>query len=189
MSYINKSMSINAQKAYNKGLFTLSRLNSELLKTYNFKYSVSFFKWLCKNQIIKPSESHHTSAFYNLTKFYSPKCFFYANKYLNLEKLYGIYLSKEPIENFKKNIVVEYTKIKILPSLLGLKSGGLINLDCIKYQRRIFISENMAINIKNTGFQIISKSFIKPENWENPSEQKIKERLLIYSHLPWLNVI
>lgn len=189
MAYINKSMSINAQNAYKKGLFTLSRLNYEFLKTYNFKYSVSFFKWLCKNKIIKPSESHHTSAFYNITKFYSPKCFSYANKYLNLAKLYSIYLSKESIENFKKNVVVEYAKIKILPSLLGLKSGTLISMDCIKYQRKIFISENTAINIQNTGFQIVSKSFIKPENWKNPSEHKIKERLLIYSHLPWLKVI
>ena len=64
MGYIGRRMSVNADKAYKKGLLPRSRFTKQLLRENGWTYSVSFFNWLCKQAYIMPQEYHHSFLFY-----------------------------------------------------------------------------------------------------------------------------
>lgn len=49
--YIGRSMSMNAKRAYERGLKPLSRFTSADLKQHGFHYPVRFFRWLVYNWI------------------------------------------------------------------------------------------------------------------------------------------
>ena len=96
--YIGRSMSVNAKKAYERGLKPLSRIRSADLKQNGFHYPVAFFRWLVHNWNIKPREMHHTSAACRLTPFYDGSVIRYAAHCCSLELLFQIYKGKMTIE-------------------------------------------------------------------------------------------
>lgn len=181
--YVNKEMSINAKIAYKQGLFTLSKLKKKDLIENGFNYPLIFFKWLCKNNFILPSERHHTSATYRLTTFYSTKAIQYASYGLNLNNLYNIYKGKETIESLVEKESFEYKRILVSSTLLGIKNGSNIKLDCVQYKNHLFYSIESAIDVNDTSYRVIKTFKEIPEDWNNKNTCDILKRIIVKNTL------
>ena len=184
MPYIDKSMSENAKKAYINGFFTLSKLKKETLLKNGFDYSVRFFKWLCKNGYINPSESHHTSFSYKISKFYSPKTIQYAVKSLNLKNLYSLYLKKETVENLRIKMNIKYARVVVGSSFIGIKTPPVV-LDCIKYKNLLYLGVDTILSRDNNEKKIVDVWDNKPDNWVNKNTHKIIMKIISKSKVSW----
>lgn len=167
MAYIGKKMSVNAFNAHKKGLFVLSYINADFLKKNNFKYSIGFFKWLCNCEYIKPSESHHTSACCNLTRFYSVKAFSFANINLNLDILYKLYLNKLTLSEIQHLRGIKFAKVLVSSQLLNI-NGGPIEFHCVRYRNKLYWSINTMINLHSSQVLVLEEYDSQPTyNWNN----------------------
>ena len=176
--YIGNSRSVNAQDAVDRGLFVLSSIRAPFLKARGFRYSVSFFKWLCKRGYIAPSELHHATPQCKLTRYYSARAVTYANTCLNLPILYRIYLGLETTESAKENLNVIRANIPIARSDLGLGFGEPIIKSAIIYERQVWFDENRSFDLQ--WFRISEDDIPpnNPQNWYNPREQAILSTLI-----------
>ena len=68
----SEGMSNNAVRAYNQGMFTLSKLTKSMLDDAGLgNITVAFAKWLAAEKIWEPTEYHHTGGtWYNKSDFY-----------------------------------------------------------------------------------------------------------------------
>lgn len=182
MAYIGRSMSENAYKAHREGLVVKSQVNSKILKSHGFKYSVNFFKWLCKNGYIKPVAYHHTSAFYKSTPFYSLKVIGFMQKHCNLDILYKLYLNKTNKVEIKKELKIKYAKVLVSGDLLNLKCEP-IEYHCVLYKSLLFWSTNTAFQRNSKKLKIIEVLDKRPaHNWNNKNTKKIINKIILYKH-------
>ena len=137
-----RDMSTNAKKAYRKGMFPLSKIRKSKLQEHGFLYSVDFFKWLCKNGYLFPSEHHHTSASFRMTAFYSPKTISFAVYSLRLDNLFAIFKGKETIDSLIAKESIKYVRIIASCTIFGLKSGKDVVLDCIRYKNYLLYKDS-----------------------------------------------
>lgn len=180
MAYIGKRMSENAYKAHNDGLLVKSQIDSKLLKTFGFKYSVGFFRWLCDKKYLKPVAFHHTSASCRLTPFYSPKAISFMQNYCNLNILYELYLNKATREEIKKKLNIKYSKIYVSADILGIKCEQ-IEFHCVKYKNLLFWSTETAFNRKSKNIKEIEVFYKRPsQNWNNKNTKKIINKIILY---------
>lgn len=180
--YMGRSMSVNAKRAYERGLKPLSRIRSSDLRQNGFHYSVAFFKWLVHNWDIKPKELHHTSAAYRITPFYDGSVIRYAARCCNLELLYRMYRGKLTMQQAKQERRIRYARARILDTLLGGKSGKIISADCLLCDNLLFLSSKLCIGRDNPGVRIVEIFDGQPEseNLENLTIELIKHRTTVY---------
>jgi len=191
MPYISgrRDMSENAKKAYRKGMLPLSKINKDKLREHGFMFSVEFFKWLCKNGYLFPSENHHTSASYQMTAFYAPKTIDFAVYSLNLDNLFAIFKNKETIESLILKETIVYTRIIMSHTAFGLKSGGHAPLDCIQYKNYLLYSEDSIIGTSSPMFNILDEFDEKPDDWNNKNTDAILHKIITRKKVTWNNVI
>lgn len=183
--YIGRSMSVNAKRAYERGLKPLSRIRSLDLKQNGFYYSVAFFRWLVHNWDIKPKEMHHTSASHRITAFYDGSVIRYAAHCCNLELLYQIYKGKITMEQAIQEREIRYAKARILDTLLGGKSGRAVSTDGLICDNLLFLSSKLCIESDNPGVDIMEVFDGWPENWKNENLEKLameleKHKITVY---------
>lgn len=171
--YIGRSMSVNAKRAYERGLKPLSRIRSSDLKQNGFYYSVAFFRWLVHNWDIKPKEMHHTSASHRITAFYDGSVIRYAARCCNLELLYQIYKGKITLKQAIQERKIRYVKARILDTLLGGKSGRAVSADGVICDNLLFLSSKLCIKSDNPGVEIMEVFGGQSENWENENLEKL----------------
>lgn len=180
MAYIGKSMSENAYKAHQEGLVVKSQVNSKMLKSCGFEYSVGFFKWLCDKKYIKPVAYHHTSAFCKLTPFYSHKVINFMQKNCNLDILYNLYLNRTTREEIKTQLGIEYARVYVSADILGIKCDP-IEFHCVKYKNLLFWSTETAFHHKSHKVKVIEVFDERPsQNWNNKNTRKIINKIILY---------
>lgn len=187
MAYIGKSMSENALKAHEEGLFVKSGVTAKFLKKHNFKYSVNFFKWLVDKKYIKPVAFHHTSVGCNMTKFYSPKVITFMNDNFNLDILYRLYLKKTTKEDIKRMLNIKYVRL-ILSYELNNQYVEL-KYDCISCNEKIYWDKNTEIISTSDNVRIIEEFLERPNNWNNPNTKIIIKTLMTYKNPDIINRI
>lgn len=170
--YIGRSMSVNARRAYERGLKPLSRIRSSDLKQNGFYYSAAFFRWLVHNWDIKPKEMHHTSASRRITAFYDGSVIRYAAGCCNLELLYQIYKGKVTMEQAIQEREIRCVKARILDTLLGGKSGRAASTDGLICDNLPFLSSKLCIESDKPGVDIMevlmgSRKTGKMKVWKN----------------------
>lgn len=181
MAYIGKSMSENAFKAHQEGLFVKSEVTAQFLKKYNFKYSVNFFKWLINKKYIKPVGYHHTSVGHNMTRFYSPKVINFMNYYFNLDILYNLYLKKTTKEEIIKQILrIKYVRLAFLVEIGNQYAE--YTFDCISCNGKLYWDKSTIIINTSDIVRIIEESSEKPNDWNNPNTKIIIKTLLTYKN-------
>lgn len=176
--YIGRSMSVNAKRAYERGLKPLSRIRSSDLRQNGFHYSVAFFRWLVHNWDIKPKEMHHTSAARRITAFYDGSVIRYVAHCCNLELLYRIYKGKLTIEQAKQEREIRYAKVRILDTLLGGSSGRAVSADCLICDNLLFLSSKLCIRLDNPGVDIMEVFAEQLENRKNENLEKLTVELV-----------
>ena len=184
-----RDMSPNAKRAYKQGLFPLSKVNKELLNKHGFTYSIKFFKWLCGNGYVVPSEHHHTSASFQLTAFYSPKAIEYAARSLRLDSLYDLYKGIETKESLLEKECVKYVRVVLPCSVFGLKRGKDITLDCIRYKNYYIYSPESIIGTWSSSVCIHSQYDERPDGWSNINTDGILHKIISRKKVSWGNVI
>lgn len=170
--YIGRSMSVNAKKAYERGLKPLSRIRSADLKQNGFHYPVAFFRWLVHNWDIKPREMHHTSAACRLTPFYDGSVIRYAAHCCSLELLFQIYKGKMTIEQARQNKGICYARAQILDTLLGGKSGNTLCVNCLLYNQLLLLSPKLCVQADDPRVNVLEifeelPEQIKSEKWNS----------------------
>lgn len=183
--YIGRSMSMNAKRAYERGLKPLSRFTSADLKQHGFHYPVRFFRWLVYNWNIKPKEMHHTSAACNITAFYDGSVIRYVARCCNLELLFQMYKGDLTKEQARQIRGIEYARVRVLDTLLGGTSGKAVNADGVLCDGLLFLSSTLCIQADNPGVEIMEvfdeiPGNMKSGRWEELAEELIKHRTGIY---------
>ena len=176
--YAGRSMSVNAKRAYERGLKPLSRIRSSDLKQNGFYYSVAFFQWLVHNWDIKPKEMHHTSASHRITAFYDGSVIRYAARCCNLELLYRIYKGKITMEQVMQERKIRYAKARILDTLLGGKSGRAVSANGLICDNLLFLSSKLCIKVDNPAVEIVEIFGEQPENLKNENLEKLTVELV-----------
>ena len=182
-------MSDNAKKAYEQGLFTLSKIRKNDLAKHGFYYSVDFFKWLCKNDYISPSEHHHTSASFQMTAFYSPKAISFAVSGLRLNNLLDVYKGRETLKSLISKENIKYVRIKVPSSFFGLKNGRNVVLDCIRYKNYLMYSENTIIGTDSNAVNVVGEFDEKPDKWDNKNTESILYKIVTRKKVSWNHVM
>lgn len=183
--YIGRSMSVNAKRAYERGLKPLSRIRAADLRQNGFHYSVAFFRWLIHNWDIKPKEMHHTSAACRITAFYDGSVIRYAAHCCNLELLYQIYRGKLTVEQARQEREIRCAKVRILDTLLGGKSGRAVSTDCLFCDNLLFLSPKLCVRADNPGVEIMEVfdeqlESMENENLKNQAIELIKHKTTVY---------
>lgn len=178
MPYIGRSMSENALKAHQDGLFVKSEVSAQFLKRYDFKYSVKYFKWLIDKKYIKPVEFHHTSACHKMTRFYSPKVINFINNNFNLDILYKLYLKKTTKEEVIKMLNIKYVRL-ILYAVLNDQHIECL-YDCIRCAEKLFWDKSTIIISTSKNVKIIEEFSERPSNWNNTNTKSIIKTLMTY---------
>lgn len=140
MPYIGKSMSANAKRAHDQGLMPISSFGRKQLDQCGFKYSVAFFRWLCKKKYIKSNGLHHTGAAPRMTKFYSPGTIGSFARQANLPALYAMYRGKMSADEVLESLGVRYYSVECAAGILGMKQVGTVVCDVVYYDG-FFISQ------------------------------------------------
>ena len=187
--YIGRSMSVNAKRAYERGLKPLSRIRSSDLKQNGFYYSVAFFQWLVHNWDIKPKEMHHTSASHRITAFYDGSVIRYAASCCNLELLYQIYKGKVTMEQAIQEREIRYAKARILDTLLGGKSGKAVSTDGLICDNLLFLSSKLCIELDNPSVDIMEIFDWQPKNWKNENMEKLAVELVKHKTTMYLKYL
>lgn len=183
--YIGQSMSMNAKRAYERGLKPLSRIRSSDLRQNDFHYSVAFFQWLVHNWDIKPKEMHHTSASRRITAFYDSSVIRYIASCCNLELLYRIYREKITVEQAMQERGIRYAKVHILDTLLGGRSGKAVSADGLLCDNLLFLSSKLCIRSDNPGVdirEVFDGQSVKRknENLEKLMVELVKHKTMAY---------
>ena len=176
MGYIGRRMSVNADKAYKKGLLPRSRFTKQLLRENGWTYSVSFFNWLCKQAYIMPQEYHHTTPMVKITPFYSIEIIGYITEKYDLESLYEVYLCKCTMRDILRKKGVKRVKILVSRTLMHTESD--VYLDCIKYNKLYWWSKDKCFKINSEEVALIKEIDIDDfSNWYNPNREKIERQI------------
>ena len=176
--YIGRSMSINAKRAYERGLKPLTRITSVDLHQNGFYYPVRFFRWLVHNWNIKPKEMHHTSAACNITAFYDTSVIRYVVKCCNLELLVQIYKGKLTMAQAKQIRKIKYARVRVIDKLLGGKSGNVVNANCVFCDDILFLSSKLCIRADNSGVEILEVFDEPPEEVESGKLEELADDLI-----------
>lgn len=187
--YIGQSMSVNAKRAYERGLKPLSRIRSSDLRQNGFHYSVAFFRWLVHNWDIKPKEMHHTSASCRITAFYDGSVIRYAAHCCNLEFLYRVYKGNLTMEQARQERGIRYVKVRILDTLLGGSSGRAVSADCLICDGLLFLSSKLCIRSDNPGVEILGVLDEWPENGKNENLEKLAVELVKHKATAYLKYL
>lgn len=184
--YIGRSMSINAKRAYERGLKPLSRITSADLKQNGFYYPVRFFRWLVRNWDIKPKEMHHTSAACNITAFYDGSVIRYIVGCCNLELLYQLYKENLTMEQARQERQIRYAKARILNTLLSGRAGKTVNVDGVLCDNYLLLSPKLCIRADSPGVEIVEvfdrlPEAMRSENLEEITDGLIKHKTRVYS--------
>lgn len=178
--YIGKSMSVNAKRAYKKGLKPISKFNSEELQQNGFLYSYSFFKWLVDEHYIVPKESHHTSASKRMTNFYNKDTISFVVKFYNLDLLYNIYCGKIGKAEAKRKRNIQYAVVEILDTLIGGNKGKRIKINCILCDNILFYSHKLCFHKEDDRINILEQFDERPfNNFNNKYLKGVSEKLLV----------
>lgn len=177
----DKSMSVNAKNAYDKGLKPISKITASDLRKNRFHYSVAFFKWIVKTWNIRPEEKHHTSASKQPTSFYGDKTIQHIADTCNLDLLYKIYLGKILIGEAKRERGIQYVKVKILDSLIGGTSGKQIIMNCILCEGVIFYSQKLCFYENERLLEVVETYDTRPDaDFSNKHLKKVSEKLVLH---------
>lgn len=176
--YIGRSMSINAKRAYERGLKPLSRITSADLHQNGFYYPVRFFRWLVHNWNIKPKEMHHTSAACNITAFYDDSVIRYVVKCCNLELLFQIYKGKLTMAQARQIRKIKYAKVRMIDKLLGGKSGKTVNANCVCCDDLLFLSSKLCVRTDDLGVEILEASDEPPEDMKSKKLEELADDLV-----------
>jgi hypothetical protein len=180
MSYLGRSMSVNAAMAHKKGLLPLSSITTDILKEKGFTYPKAFFHWLCKQGYIRPAEFHHASASKQMIRYYDPKYIELITKIYDLENLYFLYRGKITKEELLNKRKIEYVKVLTSGSRMGLKRN--IHLYCIQVDGLVLWSQYIAIDMEYS--KIIENYGPKrPGKWNNPNGSKILRKIIIFKRV------
>ncbi|MCL1999765.1 MAG: hypothetical protein FWG65_13480 [Turicibacter sp.] len=191
MSYLDgkRDMSANAEKAYSRGMFAMSKITQETLYKHGFYQTVTFFKWLCKNEYVMPSEYHHTAASFQLTAFYSTKAIEFAAASLDLGILYELYIGRETEESILRIRGISYVSIDVPSYVFGIKKSGAIKVNCIDYKGFLFYSEDSILGRElKTKYPLQSYSK-RPDWWHNKNSDRILKKIIARKKVVWKNVI
>ncbi len=177
--YIGRSISANAQKAYEHGLKPISRFTTADLKACGFDYSLEFFKWLVKNWGIKPEEIHHTSAACRRTYFYGEATVRHLVRWCNLELLYQIYRKEITIPQAMNIRKIQFAKVQIADSLIGGRFGKPIDMDCIICDRLVYYSPKMCFRESDSRVHVLERYDARPvHGFKNERLNSFEEKLL-----------
>lgn len=176
--YIGRSMSINAKRAYERGLKPLSRITPSDLKQNGFNYPVRFFRWLVHNWDIKPKEMHHTSAACNITAFYDSSVIRYVAQCCNLELLFQVYKGKLTKEQAKQIRNIKYAKVRVIDKLLGGTFGKVVNIDCVLCDGLLFFSSKLCFRADHSGVEILKILDEPPSDRKNGELEKLADELI-----------
>lgn len=165
-------MSINAKRAYERGLKPLSRIMSADLHQNGFYYPVRFFRWLVHNWNIKPKEMHHTSVACNITAFYDDSVIRYVVKCCNLDLLFQIYKGKLTMAQAKQTRKIKYARVRVINKLLGGKSGKTVNANCVLCDDLPFLSSKLCVRADDLGVEVLE---IFDELTEDMESGKLEE--------------
>ena len=174
--YIGRSMSVNARRAYERGLKPLSRIRAADLRQNGFGYSVAFFRWLVHHWDIRPRERHHTSASCRITAFYDGSVIRYAARCCNLELLFRIYKGKITVEQARRERGICYARARILGTLFGGKSGEIVSANCIFCDNLLFLSPKLCVRADHPGVEVVETYEDFEETPQNMRDEKL-ERL------------
>lgn len=171
-------MSVNAEKAYKKGLLPRSKFTKQLLRENGWTYSVSFFNWLCKQAYITPHEYHHTTPMIKITPFYALETISYVNEKYDLESLYELYLRKCTMRDILKKKGVKRVRILVSRTLMHTKSD--VCLDCLQYNKLYWWSKDKCFKVNSRDVALIREFHIDDfTNWYNPNREKIERQICI----------
>lgn len=176
MGYIGRRMSVNAEKAYKKGLLPRSKFTKQLLRENGWTYSVSFFNWLCKQAYITPHEYHHTTPMIKITPFYALETISYVTEKYDLESLYELYLRKCTMRDILKKKGVKRVRILVSRTLMHTKSD--VRLDCLQYNKLYWWSKEKCFKVNSRDVVLIREFHIDDfKNWYNPNREKIERQI------------
>ena len=147
-----------------------------MLTENGFSYSIDFFKWLCKNGYILPSERHHTSASFRMTAFYSTKAIKFAAHGLRLDNLFDLYKGSHTMASLIAQEKISYVRIRVPCSYFGLKRGKDVVLDCVNFNALIVYSDSTIINPNSK--EIVEEFDSVPVDWNNTYTDKILHKIL-----------
>lgn len=176
--YIGRSMSINAKRAYERGLKPLSRIMSADLHQNGFYYPVRFFRWLVHNWNIKQKEMHHTSAACNITAFYDDSVIRYVVKCCNLELLFQIYKGKLTIAQAKQLRKIKYARVRVIDKLLGGKYGKTVNANCVFCDDLLFLSSKLCVRANDLGVEVLEVFDEPSEDMESGKLEELADDLI-----------
>ncbi|MDF2908282.1 MAG: hypothetical protein K0R34_3603 [Herbinix sp.] len=179
IGYKGYQMSKNADLAHKMGQFPVSKITSKLLISNGFEYSLSFFRWLCQKNYIKPVAWHHTSAACNMTAFYSISTITYVAEKFNLSLLYRIYSGAITKEEAKRELGIQYVKAYVVPSALGFNISSPLLLDLVKYDNFYYLSKDKKLILNERQIDIIKLWDETPsQGWTNKNNEIIIRMLL-----------
>lgn len=183
--YVGNRMSKNAYRAHQRGEFPLSSINAKLLRTYNFDYSVAFFKWMCKRGYIRPTSFHHTGAACQMTRFYSANTISNIVDKYNLPLLYDMYRGRINRDDVKKMLGIRFVKIRLPASILKIKRKSLITIDVILYQNIYFVSKYKLICSDASEVETIAEWELEPSKaeWNNKYRDSILRKIIAYKNI------
>lgn len=178
MGYIGRRMSVNAENAYKKGLLPRSKFTKEILEENGWTYSVSFFKWLCKQAFIKSVEYHHTTPMIKGTYFYALETISYALEKFDLDSLYDVYLQRCTMRDILRKKGVQRVKILVSRTAMGTKSD--VYLDCLLYNNLYLWSKNKFFKADSKEVALI-KTFDLDDfsDWFNPNREQVERQICL----------
>jgi hypothetical protein len=176
MGYIGCRMSVNAGKAYKKGLLPRSKFTKHLLSENGWTYSASFFNWLCKQEYIMPYEYHHTTPMIKITPFYALETIGYVTEKYDLESLYKVYLHRCTTRDILRRKGVKRVKILVSRTLMHTESDAY--LDCIKYNKLYWWSKDKCFKIDSKEVVLIRELDMGDfTNWYNPNREMVERQI------------
>lgn len=183
--YIGRSMSINAQRAYQRGLKPVSKITSSDLKQNGFSYPVKFFRWLIRTWDVKPKEMHHTSAACNITPFYDASVIRYVAGCCDLERLFRIYKGNLTVGQAIEERGIRYARIRVLDKLIGGKSGKGVNANAVLCDGILFISSKLCFRAGDMRVEIMEIYDQLPEDMADgklreTAKELVKHKLKLY---------
>jgi hypothetical protein len=180
MGYIRNKHSYNAERAYQKGLLPLSRINKQILLEAGWGNSVAFFHYLCKMEYLVPSEWHHTTFMFKETKFFNiEETVRYANEKLDLQSLKRIYLKKATKQDILKEKGVEYVTVLFSRRLLRSKADKAI--DCIRFNGSYWWCSTACVDSKSDKIMFIKHHpFGEINFWYNKNKRDIERKIIMF---------
>lgn len=182
MGYIKNKHSVNAEKAYLRGLMPISRVTKRILSEVGWEDSVAFFVYLCKSNYIKHQEMHHTTFMYKETKFYNLGDSVEYAKKLDLESLKRIYLKKSTKQDILKEKKVDYVTVLFSRKLMRAKADKAI--DCIQFNGFYWWGTTICINTDSNKIMYVKQHEFGEKNlWYCKNKRAIEQEIIMFKEL------